>query len=283
LRSHQDSLEELCLSFWELDDRTRESTYEFKAFKCLPSLSKFTSPNKLDCHMSCWPDIFLKESMHGEGWHEQTSRRPLNDQEADKWHNRLPSSLTDLIIREMDESPQSEHNIRVPWDLRQLANLINIRHELLPNLKTLDLVMDCGERMHGRQRYNISSRKVQLSKRASDNDDGFVFAIVSPCQYRRAHGNIFLTETDLCRTPNYWIRWGKAVTYREDGERAVTYRSGKTGIRCPGTSPLHGATVTITIARTAARRKTSNITARLMWETCTMSLPSSSRFHHYTS
>jgi hypothetical protein len=114
LRSHQDSLEELCLSFWELDDRTRESTYGFRAFKCLPSLSEFTPPNKLDCHMSCWPDIFLKESMHGEGWHEQTSRRPLNDQEANKWHNRLPSSLTDLIIREMYESPQSEHNIRIP-------------------------------------------------------------------------------------------------------------------------------------------------------------------------
>jgi hypothetical protein len=79
--------------------------------------------------------------------------------------------------------------------------------------------MDCGERMHGRQEYNISSRKVQLAKRASDNDDGFVFAIGSPCQYRRAHGNVFLTETDLCRTPNYWIRWekGRYVQEWKDG------------------------------------------------------------------
>jgi hypothetical protein len=60
LRSHKDSLEELCLSFWELDDRTKESTYEFRAFKCFLSLSGFTSLKKLNCHMSCWPDIFLE-------------------------------------------------------------------------------------------------------------------------------------------------------------------------------------------------------------------------------
>jgi Uma2 family endonuclease len=219
LRSRKGSLEELCLSLWEHDAKTRESGYEIRAFKCLPSLSEFTSLKKLDCHMSCWPDNFLKESMHGEGWHEQRSRRLLNDQEAKNWHDRLPSSLTHLIIREMEESPHSEHNIRVQWDLRQLENLVNIRHELLPNLKTLDLVMDCGERIHGRQRYNINSRKVQLADRASDNDDGFVFEIVSPRQYRRAHGNVFLTEDDSCRTPMYWIRWdkGRFVQVWKDG------------------------------------------------------------------
>lgn len=181
----------------------------------LPTLRDFASLTKVDVDLAVWSDILSAPSEEDadvphnatvQFLYELDEQDPLYDR-TERLRDRLPSSLTRLILRECVYAWED-----VNWDYRQVEDLILNRGSHLSNLKLVEVVEVSKERP-------TYPRLVELARTTMNGANGLCWLVNSTVDDYLSHSHtVFLDEDDHIRPSMALVQWKEDKYISLDGK-----------------------------------------------------------------